>query len=115
MYQARCYRTLDRPITIFGLEIEDLLALVLGAGLLLFLAGPFLALGLAGFLYVLAHRYKAGKPPGYLYERLFRNGIVFVVRILLVPRLVRIRRHYSALTSDDEAGHPIERMYWEGR
>jgi hypothetical protein len=105
---------LDRPITIFGLEIEDLIGLVLAAGLLLFVAGPFLSLGLTGFLYVLAHRFKTGRPPGYLYERLYRRGF-FGLRFLAVPHLVKLQRHYSAVATDEEAGHPIERIFWERR
>jgi hypothetical protein len=110
MYQARCYRTLDRPITVFGLEIEDLLAIILLAGGALFVAGPFVAILSAFGLYAIAVKFKAGRPPGYIYERLYRRGLTR--GLLSAPHLVPLQTRYSAVTSDDEEGHPFERLYW---
>jgi hypothetical protein len=115
MIAARCYRTLDRPITVFGLEIEDLVLVIVAGGALLFAAGPFLGIGAALALFAAMHRLKAGRPPAYVYERLYRFGIVERCPFLAVPHLVPLRRRYSPVTSDDEEEHPIENSYWRVR
>ena len=107
MHVARCYRTLDRPITVFGLEIEDLLLVILLAGFALFAAGPFVGIGLALGLLALLRRFKAGRPPGYVFERLYRRGFTFAV-----PHLAPLLPRFTAVTSDDEEGHSIEARYW---
>jgi hypothetical protein len=107
MHKARCYRTLDRPITVFGLEIEDLLLLLAVSGALLFAAGPFVGVGAAFGGYALLRRFKSGRPPGYVYERLYRFGIVEALPFLAVPHLVPIRSRYSAVADDR-----LEKFYW---
>jgi hypothetical protein len=112
MYSARCYRTLDRPITVFGLEIEDLLAVILVSGGLLFAAGPFAGIGGGFLLYVALCRLKAGKPPGHLFERLYRARLIERLPFLGAPHLAPLKRRFSAVTCDEEAEDPAGARYW---
>lgn len=116
MVAKRCYRTLDKPITVFGLEMEDLLGLVAAAGAVLFLVGPLpgVAAGLAGWAGLRA--LKAGKPPGYVAELLYRKGLFNLVPLLapvhLLPYRARIR--FSPVRGGDDPENPIEKTYWGG-
>ena len=71
---CHCPRTLDKPILLMGLEMEDLGLLCLIIGLLSLFMGPLLpgAGGLVGW-FALA-RFKRGKPAGYLLHRLYALG-----------------------------------------
>ena len=69
-----CPRTLDKPILLFGLELEDVafVALVVGIGSLLI--GPMIP-GPAGVsMWVMLLRVKSDKPEGYLLHLLYMNG-----------------------------------------
>src|SRR5262245_28876947 len=75
-FRRPCPRTLDRPILIFGLEPEDLVAVGLVGGGLLFVVDPLIAVG-AGFgLWILLLKLKAGRPPGYLFYLAYRCGLL---------------------------------------
>ncbi|MBI2930234.1 MAG: hypothetical protein HYY16_01165 [Planctomycetes bacterium] len=84
-YRQPCPRTLDRPILVFGLEPEDLVWIGLGAGALLFLTDPLLAVGAGLGAWVLLLRLKAGKPPGYLFTLAFRGGVLRLLPLWLRP------------------------------
>ena len=70
----KCPRTLDKPILLFGLELEDvaLLSLVVGIGSLLF--GPMVpgAAAITGWIVLL--RFKRDKPSGYVLHWLYAQG-----------------------------------------
>ncbi len=89
--KRKCPRTLDKPLLLFGLEVEDigLLALVGGVGSILF--GPIVpgTCSMAGWV-VLMH-FKKGKPAGYLFHWLYSQGVDFPG---LVPPIYKVK-HYS--------------------
>jgi hypothetical protein len=109
-----CPRTLDRPILVFGLEPEDLAGVGLVSIFILLavdavpavIAGAALWLGLA--------KAKAGKPPGFLYEWLYRAGLtrrgpVWLRAPHLLPPGLRAVDVFPG--GDDGA----VRDYWDGR
>jgi type IV secretory pathway TrbD component len=84
-YRRPCPRTLDRPILVFGLEPEDLLWVGLGAGALLFLVDPIVAVGAGAIAWVALLRLKAGRPPGHLFYLAYRGGVLRVLPPHLRP------------------------------
>ena len=87
----KCSRTLDKPILLFGLELEDiaLLALIVGAGGLL--VGPAIpgVIAIIGWISLVV--FKRGKPPGYILHWLYNQG--FDLPGLMAP-LTKVR-HYN--------------------
>ncbi len=70
----KCPRTLDKPILLAGLELEDLGILVLiggGGGVLLGPVIPGVA-AIAGWIFLV--RFKRDKPEGYLLHWLYMKG-----------------------------------------
>ncbi|MBI4309629.1 MAG: hypothetical protein HY591_04790 [Candidatus Omnitrophica bacterium] len=88
----KCPRTLDKPILLFGLELEDvaLVSLVVGVGSLLI--GPMLpgTMAIAGWMVLL--RFKRDKPPGYVLHWLYAQG--FQLPGLIRP--IKEVKHYAA-------------------
>ena len=88
-YRRRCYRSLDKPITIWGLEPEELFVLVLGAGAVMLLVDPVPGAILGLVLAFGLRRIKRGKPPGYLFELVYRTGALRLLPSLFrAPRIV---------------------------
>jgi len=83
-----CPRTLDRPILIFGLEPEDLVAVGLIGGGLLFVTDPLIAVGAAFALWISLLKLKAGRPPGYLFELAYKAGALRVLPRSLRPHIL---------------------------
>jgi hypothetical protein len=83
-----CPRTLDRPILVFGLEPEDLVAVGLVGGGLLFVTDPLIAVGAAFALWVGLLKLKAGRPPGRLFELAYKAGALRVLPRSLRPHLL---------------------------
>ncbi len=83
----KCPRTIDTPILLFGLEIEDvgLLALIVGVGGLLI--GPMIHGVIAFVGWVALVWFKRDKPQGYLLHRMYSKG--FDLPGLLPPLLKR--------------------------
>ena len=113
-YRKACPRTLDRPITVFGLEPEELVAVGLVAGALLFLWDAVPAVLAGAVLWLGLSRIKAGRPPGHLFELLYRAGLLrrapeWLRAPHLVPRHVRRLDVFGG-------GHDAEvRQYWGDR
>lgn len=113
-YRKACPRTLDRPIVVFGLEPEELVLVGLSAGAILFLWDPVPAVIAGGALWLGLSRIKAGKPPGHLFELLYRSGaLARAPEWLRPPRLVpRRARRLDAFPGDDD---DAVRAYWSDR
>lgn len=109
-YRKACPRTLDRPIMVFGLEPDELVLVGLAAGAILFAWDPVPAVIVGGVLWLGLSRIKAGKPPGHVFELLYRSGLPGVFRAPhLLPR--RVRRLDAFPGGDDDA----VRAYWGDR
>ena len=95
----KCPRTLDKPILLFGLELEDvaLLSLVVGVGCLLI--GPMVpgTMAIAGWIVLL--RFKRDKPSGYVLHWLYGRGFQLPG---LIPPLKKVR-HYGVYTTSHSA------------
>lgn len=117
-----CFRGLDRPFTIFGLEPTDVSMAVLVGMFGMFVQpvlGVLAALAVAGALRAL----KRGKPPGYLYALAYRAGLVALLPSAFVPphqvrpplpwkrRLVRL----SGVGGEGDQKHELVRFYHQGR
>ena len=113
-YRKPCPRTLDRPIVIFGLEPEEMVAVGLLAGAILFLVDPVPAVAAGAAAWLGLSRIKAGKPPGHLYELLYRSGILRrAPSFLRVPHLLRRGlKHLDAFPGGDD---DVAREYWSDR
>lgn len=119
-FRRPCPRTLDRPVTFFGLEAEDLLGVVALAGILLFTAGAFAAIAAAGGAWLGLTRLKRGKPPGHLIGLIYGLRLPALLSFLAPPHLVRPdwgrdgRQHFSAVWGPGDARSPFGRFYWPG-
>jgi hypothetical protein len=119
-FRRTCPRTLDRPVTFFGLEVEDLLALLALAGLLLFAVGAVAAIAAAGAAWLGLTRLKRGKPPGHLTALLYASRLPALLPFLAPPHLIRPdwgrdgRQHFSAVWGPGDARSPYARFYWPG-
>ncbi len=86
----KCPRTLDKPILLFGLEMEDvaLLGTVAGIGSLLF--NPLIPGILAIVGWIILMQFKKDKPSGYLIHWLYNKGIDFPG---LIPPIQKVKRY----------------------
>jgi hypothetical protein len=84
----KCPRTLDKPILLFGLELEDLAALLIfGGGGCLFI-GPVIP-GIGTIIgWVMLLRFKQDKPQGYLLHWLYAQGFELPG---LIPPLSKVK------------------------
>lgn len=113
-YRKPCPRTLDRPIMIFGLEPEDLVLVGLVAGIILFVVDAVPAVLTGAALWIGLSRLKAGKPPGHVYELLFRSGLLRrAPSFLRVPHL--IRRGVARLDAFPGGDDDLVAEYWSDR
>ena len=113
-FRKTCPRTLDRPIVIFGLEPEDLVMVGLVSGVILFAIDAIPAVITGAVLWVGLSRVKAGKPPGYVYELLYRSGALrWAPSFLKVPHLIRRGRTYLDAFPGGDDEHVTE--YWSDR
>ncbi len=73
----KCYRSIDKPQILFGLEVEDIAVLALGIGLGSLFLEPYVP-GILGIIgWVILVKFKQGKPFGYLLHWLYVRGIDF--------------------------------------
>lgn len=91
----KCPKTIDRPILIFGLEVEDIaiLAALSGAIMLFFdtfYGGMVFLVGWVGVKVI-----KRGKPQGYLTHMLYKYGFK-IVGLIDPPKKIS---RYSAYSS----------------
>ena len=88
----KCPRTLDKPILLFGLELEDLAALLVFGGGGSLILGPIIpGIGtIVGWIALL--KFKRDKPAGYLLHWLYSRGLELPG---LLPPLSKIK-HYGA-------------------
>ena len=113
-FRKTCPRTLDRPIVLFGLEPEELVAVGLIAGAILFLIDAVPAVVTGGALWLGLSKAKAGKPPGHLYELLYRSGLLrWAPSFLRVPHL--LRRDVRSLDAFPGGNDDVVREYWSDR
>ena len=72
--ERKCPRTLDKPILLFGLEVEDIGLLFLITGIGSLLIGPMISgvIGMLGGIVLL--RLKRDKPSGYVLHWLYARG-----------------------------------------
>jgi hypothetical protein len=113
-FRKACPRTLDRPIMIFGLEPEDLVLVGLAAGTILFTIDAVPAVLVGALLWAGLSRLKAGKPPGYVYECLYRLGVLHRVPFgFLAPQL--LRRDVRCWDPFPGGAEDAVRDYWHER
>jgi hypothetical protein len=123
MFEKPCYRTLDRPLSILGLEPGDLVITVLVALIVFAGVSQILGIGLGLGLGFGLKRLKRGQPPGHLFYLAYRFGIV---RFLPTgpPALHLVRpplpwesptAHFSAFEGDRDHERPEIRFYHRNR
>lgn len=115
LYRKPCPRTLDRPIQVFGLEPEDLVAVGLVAIVLLFLADGLLAVGTGLVLWIVLIRLKAGKPPGHLFALAYRHGLADLLPAALLPPQVLPRNLTRLSPFTGEEDDDLARSWWAHR
>jgi len=113
-FRKPCPRTLDRPIVIFGLEPEDLVMVGLVSGVILFAIDAIPAVIAGALLWIGLSRVKAGKPPGYVYELLYRSGALrWAPSFFKVPHL--LRRGWNHLDAFPGGDDELVAEYWSDR
>ena len=73
----KCPITLDKPILMFGLEMEDVCLLGLIGGVGSILCGPIVPGILAIMGWIILMQFKRGKPSGFLIHWLYHQGMSF--------------------------------------
>ena len=88
--KRKCPRTLDKPLRIFGLEIEDIgiLGLIGGLGSVLF--GPIIPGVCAITSWIVLIQFKKDKPSGYLLHWLYNQGLDFPG---LIPSIRKVKQY----------------------
>lgn len=112
-YRKPCARTLDRPIVLFGLEPDELVLVGLLSGAVMFLVDAVPAVVVGGVVWIGLSRIKAGKPPGHVFELLYRGGLLRWLPFLRAPNLVR--REVRVLEAFEGDDRDAEREYWGER
>ncbi len=117
-----CFRGLDRPFTIFGLEPTDI-AMAALVGMFGMFVQPMLGVLAAALVVGGLRALKRGKPPGYLFTLAYRAGLVAFLPSTFVPphqvrppfpwkkRVVRL----SGVAGDGDRDHELVRFYHQGR
>lgn len=73
----KCFRTIDKPQIIVGLEIEDISLIVVGVGIGSLLFEPYIP-GILGICsWFVLTKFKQGKPAGYMLHRIYLLGFSF--------------------------------------
>jgi hypothetical protein len=121
MYSKSCPRVLDRPILFFGLEIEDLAAILSIACAILVLISPLLAVPVGIALFLAVRKLKEGKPSGYLFHLAYRLGLIGLLRramkvrhLVPIPFALRGRRwiRFSPATGSGLVDRKLLQGYW---
>jgi hypothetical protein len=113
-HRKACPRTLDRPILVFGLEPEDLAGVGMVSIFILLAVDAVPAVIAGAVLWIGLAKAKSGRPPGFLYEALYRAGLAHRGPVWLrAPHLLRPGRRVL----DPFPGGPDDeiRAYWDGR
>jgi len=80
MYSKSCPRCLDRPILFFGLEIEDMAAILSVACAVLVFVSPLVAVPVGIALFLAVRKLKEGKPSGHLFHLAYKLGLIGALR-----------------------------------
>jgi hypothetical protein len=119
MDRRECYRTLDKPILILGVEPDELIAVSVIGMAAWGLAGSVAGLAAWVGAYALLRRLKRGKAPGFLFYLAYRHGLIRaappVPHLIRPPRRGRGSVRLSAVSSPRDAEHPLVRYYHGGR
>ena len=88
--KRKCPQTLDKPLLLFGLEVEDigLLSFVGGFGSILF--GPMIPGVCAIASWFLLMEFKKDKPSGYLIHWMYNQGMEFPG---LIPPIKKVKQY----------------------
>lgn len=98
-----CYRSIDKPQIMYGLEMEDICIIVLLVGLGCLIVAPYVP-GILGICsWIVLVKFKQGKPPGYLMHWLYAKGLDWPG---LIPSYQRIQQ-YGAYGKNTFAKHSI--------
>jgi len=72
-----CPRNIDKPITLLGLEVEELAVISIWIGAVQAVFNMFIAVITAIGGIVILKRLKKGKPPGYIQHLFYKSGISY--------------------------------------
>lgn len=75
MKQKSCPKSIDKPITVLGMEVEDVAVIMVILGVSQIIIGMVLALPLAIIAAFVVKQIKRGKPRGYLQHLLYHWGV----------------------------------------
>ncbi len=85
-----CPRTIDRPITLLGFEMEDFVLIIVWLGVVNLIAGGPIALLTTIAITIFLKIVKRGKPRGFLRHILYHWGVPFG-KVLPPPK--RLKRY----------------------
>ncbi len=88
--KRKCPQTLDKPLLMFGLEIEDVCLLGTIGGIGSILIGPVIPgiISIVGWIFLM--QFKKDKPVGYLIHWAYNQGICFPG---LIPPIKRVQSY----------------------
>lgn len=86
----KCPRTLDKPLLLFGLEVEDIGLLALVAGIIALFSDPLFPGVLFFGGWALLFLLKRDKPTGYILHLLYKMGMPLRG---LIPPVKKVKRY----------------------
>lgn len=118
MDRRECYRTLDKPVLILGVEPEDLVAVSVLAMAAWGLLGSLAGLIAWVAAYFALRRAKRGKPPGFLFALAYRHGFFRLSppapHLIRAPRFGRGVVRLSAVPGGRDGEDPLVKYYRRG-
>ena len=70
-----CPRNIDKPVTLLGLELEDMATVVALIGILRALSNIFIAIAIAVVGGIILKRAKRGKPKAHIQHLFYKMGV----------------------------------------
>jgi len=121
--------TIDKDLTFFGLEPEDIVVVVIISFVIMFLVDPISSIVFGFGAVFFLRKLKEGKPPGHMFYLLYKTGILpLMPSFFSQPHMVRpptlaenllstdkIVRFSCIGDEDEDPKNPYEEFYWSGR
>ena len=129
MYSKKCYMTIDKDVTFFGLEVEDILVIFITSSAIMFIINPIIAVIFGLIAVFTLRKLKDGKPPGHMFYLLYKTGILmYMPSFLRYPHLVKPPDVFESMfgnkkiikfscvgDEDEDKKDPFEKFYWSER
>ncbi|MBI4245000.1 MAG: hypothetical protein HY606_12995 [Planctomycetes bacterium] len=122
MHEKPCYRCIDKPISICGLEIDDLIVVLLVSGLIYFFCSGIAAVASGIVNFIALRKLKEGRPRGYLFFIVYRAGFFNLWPAFIRPSYIfqlrssfRTQIFLSGISSVSESEFDSVKFWYNGQ